>query len=563
MKNFTRRFTLFLTMVTLLFYVSCSDDTPTTTEGETVYFNGNIYTVNTAQEWATAMFVKDGVIEYIGDDATAKARAMEGATEVDLGGAFVMPGIHDVHAHPLEASTESFQFIVNENETDPENYASEVTTAMNANAGTGWLLGWGHHLEVIFSATRNPKLILDDVAPNRPVAIMEQTSHSIWCNSAALTLMGIDDNTPNPQGGIIMRDANGEATGILIDNAGNMLLNLALQPSSTSEQNDYDGLVNYGLKELAKHGITSFVDARTYWKRNHHLVWKRVADEGKLTARVNLALWAYPSDDDAAQLATIKSLYSNESGSLLRINQVKLYSDGIIHNGTAAMHGDYLVDYYGLTPNNGLNYFTESRIADYIAELESTGFDLHIHALGNRAIHESLNAIQQSGTSSGRHRLTHVEFVDAVDFPRFAALNVTADAQVAGEFTQPQYWSDNDYLVGSALTQNIIPLRSLADANARITLSSDWDVSELNPFVGLQNAVTRTPQALTLAEAIRAYTINSAYVMRQENVVGSLEVGKEADFIVLNNNPFDVNTTQIKNIKVDETYLRGARVYQR
>jgi predicted amidohydrolase YtcJ len=142
-------------------------------------------------------------------------------------------------------------------------------------------------------------------------------------------------------------------------------------------------------------------------------------------------------------------------------------------------------------------------------------------------------------------------------------LNVTADAQVAGEFTQPQYWSDNDYLVGSALTQNIIPLRDLADTNARITLSSDWDVSELNPFVGLQNAVTRTPQALTLAEAIKAYIINAAYVMRQENLVGSLEAEKEADFIVLNENPFDVNVNAIKNIKVDETYLRGARIYQR
>jgi predicted amidohydrolase YtcJ len=563
MKNVSIKLTLFLVAFVLLFYSSCSEDTPTTTEGETVFFNGNIYTVNSAQEWATAMFVKDGVIEYIGDDATAKARAGEGATQVDLKGAFVMPGIHDVHAHPLEASTESFQFIVDENKTNPENYASDVTTAMNANPGTGWLLGWGHHLETVFAATRNPKLILDDVAPNRPVAIMEQTSHSIWCNSAALALMGIDANTTNPQGGIIMRDANGEATGILIDNAGNMLIDLALQSSATSEQNDYQGLIDYGLKELAKYGITSVSDARTYWKRNHHLVWKRIADEGKLTTRVNLGLWAYPTENDASQIAMLKSLYSNEGGSLLKINQVKLYADGIIHNGTAAMNSNYLVDYYGLPTNNGLNYFTESRIADYIAQLESTGFDLHIHALGNRAIHESLNAIQQSGTSSGRHRLTHVEFMDAVDFPRFAQLNVTADAQVAGEFTQPQYWSDNDYLVGSALTQNIIPLRSLADANARITLSSDWDVSDLNPFIGLQNAVTRTPQALTLAEAIRAYTINAAYVMRQENVVGSLETGKEADFIVLNNNPFDVNMNQIKNIKVDETYLRGARVFKR
>ena len=532
-----------------------------TTEGEYVYFNGQIYTVNSSQPWADAMFVKDGVIKYVGDDDTAKEMATEGATMIDLGGKFVMPGIHDVHMHPLEASTDNFHFIVNENISNPENYASAVTSASNSNSGTGWLLGWGHYLETVLSATRNPKEILDDAVSNRPVAIMEQTSHSVWCNSKALDLMGIDANTANPQGGVIMRDGNGEATGILIDNAGNMLLNLALQPTVEREEADYQGLITTSLPELAKHGITSICDARTYWKRNHHLVWKRISDENKLTARVNLGLWAYPSEDDATQIAMIKSLYSSPTNGLLRINQVKLYSDGIIHNTTAAMHADYLVNYFGLATNNGLNYFTEQRIAQYITELESTGFDMHIHALGNRAVHESLNAIQQSGTSNGRHRLTHVEFVSSADYPRFAQLNVTADAQVAGDFTHPDHWSDNDPLVGSGVATDIIPLKSLSAANARITLSSDWDVSTLNPFIGLENAVTRTPQELTLAQAIEAYTINAAYVMRQEDVVGSLEVNKEADFIILDRNPFEINTNQISNIKVLETYLRGAKVY--
>ncbi len=529
-------------------------------EGEQVYYNGKIYTVNPNQEWAEAMWIKDGVIKYIGDNDTAKEMATEGAAMIDLKGKFVMPGIHDVHLHPLEASSENFQFILDENETDPENFANAIASAHQSNSGTGWLLGWGHTLEAIFNATRNPKAIIDDVVSNRPVVIMEQTSHSVWCNSKALDMMGIDANTPNPQGGVIMRDANGEATGILIDNAGNMILQLALQPTAASEQKDYQGLIDFGLPELAKYGITSICDARTYWKRNHHLVWKRIADEGKLTVRTNLGLWAYPSEADAAQIASIKSLYSNDANSLLKINQIKLYSDGIIHNTTAAMHSDYHIDYFNMPTNNGLNYFTEQRIAHYIAELESTGFDFHIHALGNRGVTESLNAIEQSGTSSGRHRLTHVEFVNTSDYPRFAQLNVTADAQVAGDFTQPQYWSDNDYLVGSSVATNIIPLKSLAAANARITLSSDWDVSTVNPFVGLQNAVTRAPQELTLAQAIAAYTINAAYVMRQESVVGSLEVNKEADFIVLDRDLFEISADDIKNTKVLDTYLKGVKV---
>jgi len=543
--------------------LSCDQNPVTPQGGEMVFFNGKIYTVNATQPWADAMYIKDGVIQFLGGNDEAREMASADAELIDLNGGFVMPGIHDVHLHPLEASSQNFQFAVNENINNPEHYADEVANAIQANPGNDWLLGWGHYLDVLLTATRSPKLILDDVAPNRPVAIMEQTSHSVWCNSAALDLMGLNANSTDPTGGVIMRDSNGEPNGILIDNAGNMLLDLALAPSAAREEADYQGLIGFGLPEMAKYGITSVCDARTYWKRNHHLVWQRALDEGMLTVRVNLGLWAYPAEDDATQIAMLKSLYSYDANSLLNINQIKLYSDGIVHNTTAAMHDNYLVDYFGQIPNNGLNYFDEARIADYIAQLEGTGFDFHIHALGNRGVHESLNAIEQSGSANGRHRLTHVEFVTPSDYGRFAQLNVIADAQVAGDFTQPAHWGDNDYLVGSGLTGAIIPLRSLKDAGARVTLSSDWDVSSLNPFQGLENAVTRDPQALTLEEAIKAYTLDAAYVMRHENKVGSLEVGKEADFILLDRDLFTINTNNIDKTQVLATYLRGTLVYER
>ncbi|HNL07177.1 MAG TPA: amidohydrolase, partial [Chitinophagales bacterium] len=504
------------------------DDNP-----EKVFYNGKIYTLNGAQTWASAIYINDGIIEYVGTDEEAEEYASEDAEWIDLEGAFVMPGIHDVHMHPLEAASENFKFIVDENETDPENYANDVAQAIIENPGEGWLLGWGHLLETVLEAERDPKSIIDDVAPNRPVAIMEQTSHSIWCNSKALELLGFTANTPNPVGGIIMRNDADEPNGILIDNAGELLMQLALAPTAQGMENDYDGLVNFALPELAKNGITSICEARTFWKRNQQDTWKQIEADDELTVRVNLGLWAYPAENDATQIAKLKSLYSDNPNSLLKINQIKVYADGIIHNTTAAMHDDYLVDYFGEATNNGLNYFAPDRLAQYIAELEDVGFDFHIHALGNRGVHEALNAIAIGGTANGRHRLTHVEYVDPEDYGRFAQLNVTADAQVVGDFTQPAHWHDNDYLVGAALANNIIPLKAFKQANARITLSSDWDVSDLNPFVGIQNAVTRSPQELSLEDALKAYTINAAYVMRQEDIVGSLEVGKEADFIVL------------------------------
>lgn len=564
------KYLLPLLFASLVFTTSCQEPTDETGGGdpsdngaELVLQNAKIYTVNDAQKWAEAIAVTDGEIIFIGSDTDVEEYIDDNTTVKDLGGKMVMPGIHDVHMHPLEAASENYKFILDENITDPEDFVDAIADAHADNPGTDWLLGWGHSMETILEAERLPKEIIDDVVNDRPVGIMEQTSHSLWCNSKALEVLGFDDNSPNPIGGILMRDDNGELNGILVDNAGELLMAAALAPTPERFQNDYDGLVEYALPELAKHGITSISEARTFWKRNQQDVWKKIENDNELTCRVNLGLWLYPAEEDVSQLATVKSLYSNNKDNLLKINQVKVYSDGIVHSTTAAMHSDYLLDFFGEATNNGLNYFTENRLAQYIAELEPIGFDFHIHTIGNRGVTEALNAIEQSGTSAGRHRLTHVEFVRPTDYPRFAALNATADAQVAGEFTAPEHWHENDYLVGAAETENIIPIKRLHDAGARITLSSDWDVSTLNPFVGLQNAVTRAPQNLSLEEAIKAYTINAAYVMRQEDLVGSLEVGKLADLIVLDRNIFDIDPTQINQTKVEATYLEGEVVYER
>jgi len=549
---------------------SCTNDKTTNSEdhqgqeiSKTAYTNGRIYTVDTVQPWAETIIVEGNKIIFIGTDSDAQSFFDDQTAVIDLKGALVLPGIHDVHLHPLEASSNNFKFILDDTETDAEGYVDEIATAINANANTDWLLGWGYSLHTILDAERTPIEILDEISTEVGIAIMEQTSHSLWVNSKALELARISASSPNPSGGIIMKDENGAPDGILIDNAGNILLDLILAPTDETLENDYNGLVNVGLPELAKNGITSISDARTYWKRDHQKVWQRIEDEGKLTVRANLGLWAYPTEDDASQIAAIKALYSNNTDSFLKINQIKVYNDGIIHNTTSAMLDEYKIDLFDLPTNNGLNYFSESRLADYIAQLESFGFDFHIHAIGNRGIKEALNAIEQSGSVNGRHRITHVEFVDPADYPRFAQLNVTADMQVAGEFTQPEFWSDNNEYIDAEHTQNVVPLKSLTDADARITLSSDWDVSSLNPFVGLQNAVTRAPQSITVAQAVKAYTLNAAYVMRQENLVGSLEVGKLADFIVLNQDIFAISPSLIGQTEVEMTILDGEIVFQK
>ena len=303
-------------------------------------------------------------------------------------------------------------------------------------------------------------------------------------------------------------------------------------------------------------------EARTYWKRDFQAAWLRAEQEKTLTVRAILALWAYPSMSDTEQLSAIKALYRNNPNDLLRISQLKLYNDGILINSTAAMLEPYLEKLGNIPSNNGLNYFTEERITKYIAELEPIGFDFHIHAIGDRGIRESINAIEAVQGSNARHRLTHLEVVSPNDYPRFKALNITADMQVAGDFSNPDHWKENEFLIGDR-TNNFIPLKSLHEAEARITLSSDWDVSTLNPFVGMQNALTRAPQNLPdLATVIKAYTLNPAYVMRQETKVGSIEVAKEADLIVLDRNLFAIPTESISQTQVLMTFLRGEIVYE-
>tara|TARA_R110002073_G_scaffold123234_1_gene266773 strand:+ start:66764 stop:68470 length:1707 start_codon:yes stop_codon:yes gene_type:complete len=553
----------------LMFFISisCTDkeDLETIKQGLTsaqkIYFNGKIFTVNEAKPWAEAIVINGNKILFVGTNTEATSFAEEGATKIDLQGKLVLPGFHDVHMHPMEVGSTTTVLELNEFETNAERNINTIKNTAANYPNLPWIIGFGHSINTLLDATRSPLEIINEAVSNRPVIIMEQTSHSMWLNSKALEMAGITSSTPNPQGGIIMKE-NGMLNGILIDNAGDIVFQQAVTALNDAS-GEYDGMVNYVLPELAKHGITSVSDARTYWKRGQHLTWKNLERDGKLTARFSLGLWAYPEAEDISQIASLKTLFSNDENSLLKINQIKLYSDGITHNTTAALNSNYLINYFNQPTNNGLNYFSENRIATYIQELESIGFDFHIHTIGNRGVNEALNAIQQSGTQNGRHRLTHVEMVDARDLSRFAQLNVTADAQVAGEFSQPQNWSENNYLIGSVLSNNQIPIKSLTEANARLTLSSDWNVSSINPFVGIQNAITRTPQNISLELAIRAYTINGAYVMRQEDKTGSIEVGKLADFVVLDRDIFTMPQTQIKQTKVTLTIFNGNEIYKK
>ncbi|MCP3980299.1 MAG: amidohydrolase [bacterium] len=536
--------------------------------------NGFIYTVNSAQPTAQAIAIRDGEIVFVGSDTAALEFKGTRTQTLDLGGRMAMPGIHDSHVHILEAFHAAGGTCFLPPGQSLNSYIPILQQCAPNQVGTDWVLGFGHsifdlHQEI--EAGVVPKDTLDAAVPDQPVAILEETSHSVWVNSAALAEAGIDAATPDPPGGRILKVAGtGEPNGILLDAAGEMVMDLALLPNPALEQMNYDALL-VGLAQANENGITSLADARCYWRRGYDAAWTRARDEETLTVRAVVGLWAYPYEtDDAQQIADLIAMFSDDPQSRLRFSQVKMYSDGELSTTTAALQQPYAPDPFFFTGTLagplGLNYFQQSRLTTYVTQLEAAGFDMHIHAIGDRGVHEALDAIEAAdlangGAFDGRHRLTHVSLVEAVDVPRFADLGVIADFQLLSPGLFNFYYGI--YLAPGIIPQEGQRLRTLYDAGARVVLSSDYDVGDLSPFVGMQTALSMGSQSLPhIDAAIRAYTIEPAYLMRQEDRVGSIEVGKRADIIVLDRDITSVSTAQIGGAVVQWTLLDGEEVWR-
>ncbi|MCH2199179.1 MAG: amidohydrolase family protein [Flavobacteriales bacterium] len=529
-----------------------------------VLYNGKIYTSNAEQEFEEALAIDDGILVYVGDNDGVQSFIGDNTLSVDLEGKLILPGMHDVHNHLLEGSSgagsnctlSSFALST----TQLGQQLSDCDPQANSN---GWIFAYGFSILTLLESDENPREVLDSFFPSTPVVAMEETSHSAWVNSAAFEALSIDENTPDPEGGLIVKE-DGIPNGILLDAAGDLAFGAALASNDLVDGQNYDGLVYFGLPALAEQGITSIVEGRTYWKRNYIDVWQQVKADGELTARVVLAPWIYAEDADEEQIPLLPNMY-NEGDDMLRVTQIKCYIDGISLNGTAALDQDYVYN-FGWPFTNGTNYIDPDRLADYITQLELVGYDFFIHSIGNRGSAESLDAIEAARNTNGdigaRHRLTHIEFMNEEEYSRFAELDVIADAQVSANWTQPNQWQWNADFVGDEIAETFIPIGSIYDANGRVTLSSDWDVSTMNPFRSIQNAVTRAPENLpTVEEAVDARTIHSAFVMRHEDVTGSIEVGKYADIICVDQDIFDIPVNQIAQTNVTMTMLGGEVVF--
>lgn len=550
-----------LALIIMQLSSSCSIAQPS---ADLVLVHGNIYTVDAASTSVEALAIRDGAIVFVGSSEQAMAHVGPATSLWDLQGKTVLPGLHDSHIHILEAFHEASGTCVLGPANSPEQWIPTLRACAPRQVGTDWVLGWGHSIwdltDHIDAGGRWPVDILDDAIDDRPAVILEQTSHSVWANSQALAAAGIDRNTADPPGGRILRDPAGNPNGILLDGAGELLLDMALAPNPELRAMNVEAL-RFGLQEAARHGITSLVDARGHWQRGYVEAYQEVEATEGLTARVVVSLWAYPYLDDTQQIEALKQYFSDDPTSWLRFSQVKVYSDGELNQRTAALLEPYHC--CELAGPRGLQYFDQTRLERYLRELGPLGFDFHIHAIGDHGVHSALNAIEAEQLTGARHRLTHLEMVQPNDIPRFQSLGVIADIQTSSEFSEAAHAHELDFLLGrDRIDERSLRLRDLYEGGARIVLSSDYDVGELSPFAGMRRALTRGDQSLPdLDAAIRAYTIDAAYLMRQEDRVGSLEVGKRADLVILDRNPFTIPPQQLDRVRVEQTLVDGELVF--
>ncbi len=526
---------------------------------------GEVYTVDAARRWAEAVAVSDGKLVYVGTSAGATAFVGSNTRVVELEGKMVLPGFHDSHLHPVSGGVELGQCNLSGIDTaaaaldDIEAYAEK-------HPDRPWILGGGWDLP-LFPPEGPHKRDLDRIVSDRPAFVTAADGHSAWVNTKALELAGVDRDTPDPPNGRIERDPlTGEPTGTLREAAMDLFQDVVPEPTAAER---VEGL-RRALASANSFGITSLVEASASDSIGE--AYLHLSQKGELSARVLLSLYVDPQKD----LGQIDSLFAKRrryQGDRLRADSAKLFVDGVIEAKTAAL----LEPYVGGDGTAGDLIFSPEVLKDYASRLDREGFQIHIHAIGDRAIRVSLDALEAAvnanGITDGRHHLAHIELFHPADISRFRKLGVLANFQPLWAYADTYITDMTEPIVGPQRARFLYPIGSLHRSGAVIVGGSDWSVSSMNPLDAMQVAVTRQGleaprgepwlphEKVTLPAMIAAYTINGAYLKHEEAVTGSLEVGKFADLIVLDRNLFDVPVEGIHDVKVLLTLLEGDVVF--
>jgi hypothetical protein len=547
-------------------------------KADLVLTHAAVYTVDGARSQAEAVAIAGGRITYVGTDAGARALAGEDTRVVDLAGRMLLPGFQDAHVHPVDAGVAEAQCPVFDLDSI-EAVVAKVAACAQADSGTGWIVGSGWNVDLFVPSGVPDKKHLDAVARDRPVSLASADGHSLWVNSRALAIAGITAHTPDPPHGRIDRYAGGsEPAGGLQEEA--MALVAKHQPPLTT------ALLAAGLRSAARtlngFGITAIQDAAVKLQGDDSYAgfgaYHALDDRGELPLRVVAAMYWDTGADIDAQVARFEQARREHTRGRVRATSVKIFQDGVLETGTAALLEPYLDAAPGF---RGELLNAQPRLDEAVTRLDALGFQLHFHAIGDAAIRSCLDALEAArranGSRDSRHHVSHLELVDPADIPRFASLGAVANFQPLWAYADPYITDLTLPRIGPERGRWLYPMASFRDAGVPIAFGSDWSVSSANPLLGIETAVTRMDalggaaaavgepflpeQRLTLADAIAAYTMGAARVNFLDGDTGSIEVGKLADLVVLDRNLFAIPAADISETRVVATLLEGQVVH--
>lgn len=531
----------------------------------------SVRTLDRAGTVAGALAVTGGRIAAVGAADALRPFVGRRTRVLRLRGDTVLPGFHDVHVHPPTGGRHLLECNLHDLPWERDAYLRRIGEYARAHPSEAWIVGGGWAMPAFPGGTPSRRE-LDAIVPDRPVYLENRDAHGGWANSAALALAGVNPTTADPPDGRIEREPDGSPQGTLHEGATRLVERLL--PPLTQER--WEEALRRAQAYLHSFGITAITDA---WVTAEHVpAYRALAERGDLTLRTSLSLW-WDRALGLEQLAWFERARRDAAVGRLRATSVKLMLDGVLENGTGALLEPYLDRTGRPTDNRGIALVDARALADEIAPaLDRAGFDLHMHAIGDRAVRAGLDAVAAvratNGPADRRPHIAHVQVVHPADIPRFASLDVTATIQPLWAGWEAQMRDLTVPFLGPQRTAWQYPFASLARSGARLAGGSDWSVSTPNVLQEVEVAVNRVvPSArgveppflpderIDLDAALRAFTSGGAWVDRLEEATGSLEPGMLADLVVVDRDLNDRGAGEIGDARVLLTMVEGDPVH--
>jgi predicted amidohydrolase YtcJ len=555
-----------VTLFCLSFAMAASAQSKTQ-PADTIVLHGKIYTLNPKQPWAEALAIRGERIVAVGSDTDIVKLRSKDTKVIDAKSHLVLPGFADCHIHFIDGSF-SLGRVNLEDSKDAADIQQRLREYGGKHPGSDWILGRGWNY-AMFPTSLPDKKYLDEVFPDRPAFLEGYDGHTYWANSKALALAHITKDTPNPPNGIIVRDPQtGEATGALKEAAQSLVAAVIPKPTRGEKL----AALRDGIRWANENGLTRVHSAGGDFEEFD--LYDELLRHGDLTLRFYVSYFQNPPELRPQDISAIEDARKKYTGDWLSAGAVKFMIDGVIESHTAAMLEPYSDD-----PSlRGKLFWDPDKYKSAIAELDKRNLQLFTHAIGDYGIRTALdgyeNAERLNHTSGRRPRIEHIESVSTADIPRFGKLGVIASMQPLHSYPNNDtldVWARN---IGPQRASRAWVWKSIAEDGGQLAFGSDWPVVTLNPFNGIQTAVTRQTseglpkdgfvpsQRLSVAEAIRGYTLGAAFAGFREKTEGSLEPGKLADLIILSQNLFQIDPHMIDKTKVLATVVGGRVVFQ-